>query len=361
MALRVEAVAGRAAAKEFVTFRDRVYASRAVRWPSFEVLDLPILLGEGPFAEGRRVRPLVVRDGRDVVARAAACIDGPYQQYWNEPTLGHFLFFEALPGTRVAVRMLVDAASEWLASEGVATMRAGMGLFEMPFVIDDYDSLPPNILRHNPAYYHGLLKDAGFETVRGFVDYKVAVWPELVTRWQAMIDAVPRAEFSLVPLRAVAETERGRVVADVLNDAFRAHWGYVPTSAVEQDLLNRLFEGTGFLDTTAIAFRGTEPVGQCYVVPEASGFAATAPGRAIRDDERLNFLGIGLRPSARGRGLATAMAAWGYVALARRGARWLSYTLVLDDNWPSRRTAEKLGAEVCASYVAYERTISRAG
>jgi hypothetical protein len=33
----------------------------------------------------------------------------------------------------------------------------------------------------------------------------------------------------------------------------------------------------------------------------------------------------------------------------------VSYTLVLDDNWPSRRTAEKLGAEVCASYVAYRR------
>jgi hypothetical protein len=53
------------------------------------------------------------------------------------------------------------------------------------------------------------------------------------------------------------------------------------------------------------------------------------------------------------------MAAWGYLELARRGAPWLSYTLVLDDNWPSRRTAEKLGAEVCANYVAYERTIGR--
>jgi RimJ/RimL family protein N-acetyltransferase len=357
MALRVETVAGRTAAKEFVRFRDRVYASRAVRWPSFELLDLPILVGEGPFAEGRRIHPLVVRDGDDIVARAAACIDGPYQRYWDEPHVGHFLFFEALPGTRTATRMLVDAACEWLAGQGVTVARAGMGLFEMPFVIDDYESLPPNILRHNPPYYHALLKEAAFETGRGFVDYRIRVRAELVTRWQAMIDAVPRPEFALVPLRTVPEASRGRVVADILNEAFRAHWGYVPTSAAEQDLLNRLFEGTGFLDTTVIAYHGEEPVGQCYVVPEASGFAATAPGRALRDEERLNFLGIGLRPSARGRGLATAMAAWGYVELARRGARWLSYTLVLDDNWPSRRTAEKLGAEVCANYVAYERAV----
>jgi len=28
---------------------------------------------------------------------------------------------------------------------------------------------------------------------------------------------------------------------------------------------------------------------------------------------------------------------------------------VPDDNWPLRRTAEKLGARVCANYVAYRR------
>jgi hypothetical protein len=53
------------------------------------------------------------------------------------------------------------------------------------------------------------------------------------------------------------------------------------------------------------------------------------------------------------------MAARSFLELVRRGATWLSYTLVLDDNWPSRRTAEKLGARVCANYVAYRRRIGR--
>jgi hypothetical protein len=53
------------------------------------------------------------------------------------------------------------------------------------------------------------------------------------------------------------------------------------------------------------------------------------------------------------------MAAQGYLELVRRGARYLSYTLVLDDNWPSRRTAEKLGAEIRANYVTYRRTFGR--
>ncbi len=52
-----------------------------------------------------------------------------------------------------------------------------------------------------------------------------------------------------------------------------------------------------------------------------------------------------------------ALASHAFLTLAQRGASHVSYTLVLDDNWPSRRTAEKLGAEVCASYVAYRRTL----
>jgi hypothetical protein len=62
---------------------------------------------------------------------------------------------------------------------------------------------------------------------------------------------------------------------------------------------------------------------------------------------------------ARGRGVNLAMAAYGFLELVQRGAKYLSYTLVLDDNWASRRTGEKLGASVCANYLAYRRNFLR--
>jgi hypothetical protein len=68
--------------------------------------------------------------------------------------------------------MLMDAACESLQHQGVEAARAGcLGTTDSPFVVDDYESLPPILLRHNPPYYHRLLKDAGFETERGWVDY----------------------------------------------------------------------------------------------------------------------------------------------------------------------------------------------
>jgi hypothetical protein len=91
------------------------------------------------------------------------------------------------------------------------------------------------------------------------------------------------------------------------------------------------------------------------VIPELTvGAVAIAP-RTIQDSEKLNILGIGVRSAQRGKGVNLAMASYAFLELIRRGATWLSYTMVLDDNWPSRRTGEKLGARVCANYLVYRR------
>src|SRR6185503_17427712 len=102
-------------------------------------------------------------------------------------------------------------------------------------------------------------------------------------------------------------------------------------------------------------YRDDEPVGVLWVTPESTAIATLAPDRELRPDERVNFLGIGVLETARGRGVNLAMASYAYLELVRLGATYVSYTMVLDDNWPSRRTAEKLGAYVCANYVAYRR------
>lgn len=358
MALRIETPEGEEALLEFVAFADRVHASRAAYWPTFVGLDLPLLMGESAFAEGRSLRAFAARDGAEIVARVVAVADGRYQRHWGE-RLGHVVMFEALPDTGAAVRLLMDAACAWLAERGAEAVRAGFGVLEMPFVVDAYTPLPPAILRHNPPWYHALLKDAGFETEMGFVDYKIRVTPELEARWASALAAVQRAGIAIVPLRAVSERERPVLFARLFNETFAAHWGYTPTTPAEQETIFALFEGTGFLDTSVVAYRGDEPVGMLSVAPETTALAVVAPGHALADDEKLNFLGIGVRDVARGQGVNLAMAGHAFIALARAGARWVSYTLVLDHNWRSRRTAEKLGGAVCANYLAYRRELHR--
>jgi hypothetical protein len=357
LAIKIEHPAEPEALTEFIQFHERVYEYRDAHWPAMLAVQYPILAGEGPFAAGRTIRPFVARDGGKIVARVAAMIDGRYQSHWNE-SLGHLVMFEALPDARDAVRGMVDEAAEWLKSRGASAARAGYGLLEFPFVIDDYETLPPDIARQNPAYYHALLKDAGFETEQGWVDYRIEVTPELVARYESALAACRNAGFEILPLRAIAANRRLRDFESTWNDAFARHWGATPFSTEEFAYLFQFFEMTGALDTSVLAYRDGVPVGALMVTPPNFEGATLKPGRKLAEHEKLNMLGIGVLEAARGRGVNLAMAAYSYLQLIKQGSKFLSYTLVLDDNWPSRRTAEKLGAKVSASYVTYRRNFA---
>ena len=358
MALRLETPEGRDALTEFILFHDEVYRARSARWPAHVPFQLPTLTGEGPYARDRRLRPFVARDGGRIVARALAVVDGHYQRHWQD-RLGHVSMFEALPDTSAATRLVLDAACEWLRQQGAEDARAGFGLLDFPFTIDSYDALPPSWLRQNPAYYHALLKDAGFETEQGWVDYRIAVTPELVARWERMREATRSAGFELVRLVDLPEARRVPEITRLWNDAFARHWGFVPFAEAEMSTVIETFGPTGMLETTMIAYRGADAVGTLWYLPDLSAFASRDPGRTLAPSEQLNVLGIGVRAAARGRGINLGMAAHAYLESVRQGATHLSYTLVLDHNWPSRRTAEKLGAAVCANYVTYRRRFAR--
>ena len=344
----------RAERLEFLNFHDRVYEYRSAARMEFVPLLMPILEGKSPFSTGRTVRPFIARIRDRIVARALAVVDERYREHWREP-LGHLVLFEATADAGEATRALADAASEWLATNGCRAMRAGMGMLELPFAIDEYERLPPLGARQNPEYYHRILKDAGFETERGWVDYRIEVTDELLDRYRAALEAARRVGFEIVSLADLPAAHRMRDFTWTHNETFRAHWGFSPFTLEDLSLLVELQAPLGALDTSVLAYRDGKPVGMVWSVPESAEFARYHPGRRVQPEERVNFLGIGVCPEARGTGLNLAMAAYAYLDLARRGARHLSYTLVLDDNWPSRRTAEKLGAEVCANYVTYRR------
>ena len=354
MVVRIEQAAGPDALAEFVALHDRVYATRPARWPG-SPLHLPMLLGQTPITKERELLPFVAREGGEVVARACAAIDHPYLAHWNE-RVGHILLFEALPHAREGARGVLDAACEWLAERGMQAARNGFGLFDTPYTTDAYDALPPSIMRQNPPEYHALIKQAGFVTEQGFVDLALEVTPALVERWQGALDGARRQGFEIVPLRELPHEERAGTLCTLWNETFASHWGWCPLSPE----ITALFVADGSaLDTAVVALEAGQPIGFCFVMPDDPSHALLAPGRALRPSERLNVLAIGVRPPARGRGVNYAMAAYGYLELVRRGWTHLSYTLVLDDNWPSRRTGEGLGAQLCANYVAYRRDLRR--
>ena len=343
---------------DFLSFQDRINSNNETWWPAIVPMNLPMLQGEGPSAPGRRFLPLVARRNGDIIARVLAVVDQRYLDHWNEP-LGHISMFEALPDTVDEVRVLHDEACAWLREHGMEAARAGFGVGDFPFRLDAYDVLPPAILRQNPPYYHTLLKEAGYQSERGWVDYKMPVTEELSARWHGFVEDAERRGYEMRRLRDIPAERRLSDFIETWNESFTAHWGIVPQVPAEFGDLLTFLEPMGMLDASVIAYRDDTPVGAVWVVPESASSFASTNTRDLMDAEKMNTLAIGVRPSARRQGVNLAMAAAGYLELAKRGQKYVSYTLVLDDNWPSRRTAEKLGASICANYMVYRRDFDR--
>ena len=99
-----------------------------------------------------------------------------------------------------------------------------------------------------------------------------------------------------------------------------------------------------------------------FSVPDLSpALAQIRPGVKLRPERgggtRGALINIGVLESARGKGVALAMAARSFTTMARSGMCYAGYTLVLDDNWPSRRTAAALGARATGNFVTYRRDL----
>lgn len=359
MTVRIESPCDEDGFVEFVRFANRAHSGARAYWPAMEAIEMPVLLGQGALADGKSMRAFVARENGEIVARVLAFVDPAYARRWGE-RLGHLAEFDALAGTRDAVRAMLDAACEWLRSEGAVAARAGSYIpIDGPFVIDAYNELPEFLARVNPDYYHALLKRAGFECEKGMVDYRIEVTPELVARYESALEAARRGGLEITPLSALSPERRVADFAPAFNEAFYNHWGYVAISDAAFTEFFAMFELLGGLETSLVAYRDGEVVGTLIVVPEQSAMAQVQPGHALKDSERVNFLGIGVRKFARGRGVNLAMASYAYLHLISRGAKFVGYGFALDDNWPSRRTGEKLGGQVCSNYVAYRRNFLR--
>lgn len=366
----VQALRTKEELQRFVEFGDRVYEGNPFRVPPDSHHVIGKLSGEAPGAEHSRVQAFWATDGDDrIVATLAAVVDDAFNRYWDERT-GHLVFFEALPGRAAEAESLIRAACDWLREQGCAAARMSFLVgWHSPFTVDAYDQVPTFLHTYNPPYYHGYVKNAGFMTEHGFIEYTVEFTPELARAYEQMVG---RAAGSGVRLRSwdfERIEEETELFTDLYNEAFAKHWGAPPFTLPEMLPLTVGLKDLLVADFNVFAEADGQAVGFVYALPDLNRAFHPMRGKEIEAnfDEFARHLSaidhglllvIGVKENQRGRGINLAMAARSYLAMMERGYKSAAYTYVLDDNWPSRRTAEKLGAKVTRNYVCYRRELA---
>jgi len=258
---------------------------------------------------------------------------------------------------------MLEEALTWLARRGMAGARSGFAAFlDYPYAIDGYGELSSFLLRGNPEFYHRYFKNSRFFTEKGQVDYTASLTPELLERYSALEAAAGRAGVRLKSWREYGFLSAIDAWTDVINAAFDRHWGWNPITREEVRPMLMPMQGMLVAELSIIAELDGAPVGAVFAVPDFTALLAQVrPGVKLRPERgggtRGALINVGVLPQARSRGIAAAMAARSFLAMARNRMKFAGYTLVLDDNWPSRRTAENLGAQVTGNFVTYRRAL----
>jgi hypothetical protein len=330
--------------ERYAAFGDEVYAGNASWRPPDKHHLAHEISGRVAQGEYARFQPFWAEQEGKVRAVVTAVADGNYRAHWREP-LGHLISFEALPDSGEAAEAVLRRASAWLGEQGCRAVRFHFlpGL-QLPLLLDAYDEPPTIFHGYNPAYYHSYVKNAGFTTERGVMEYQVRFSPELAAAYREMAE-VPGVTFRPFDFsRLEPETE---LFARLCNETFSSHWGYSPLSVA------------AFAGLTVGLRDSLEPEFCVFAEAEGepAGFVYSLPDLNRQPCDHGVLLIIGVRSAFRRRGVNLALGARSYLAMMAKGYQSASYTVVLDDNWPSRRTAEKLGARVARNFNVYRKEL----
>ena len=356
--------------KRYAGFAQEVY-SQSQYWIPPDLHHLVSLLGGNKQAGLHwTVQPFWVESRGRILATLTAVVDELYNRHWNE-RMGHLLFFEALPDSDAAVAALFEAACEWLRAQGCGAARLSfLYAWQLPWTIDAYDTVPTLFHTYNPPSYHCYAKNAGFRTEQGVVQYQIAFTPELASRYREMVARVEAAGVRLRSWDFNRLEEEGLVFARLVNETFAGHWGSPQFSPAQMQGFAAAFKDVLPPNFPGFAEVNGEPVGFVFALPDLNQALHCLRGKPVEEnmDELQRALGqidhgvlliIGVKSALRGRGINLALAARSYLAMIERGYKTASYTVVLDDNWPSRRTAEKLGGRVTRNFIIYRKELAQ--
>ena len=214
--------------QRYVDFTQEVYRENP-HWVPPDAHHLTkVLAGQAGFGPQLQIQPFWVEDGGRVLATVTAATSEVYNRHWNEP-MGHLFYFEALPDQNEAVESLLGAACDWLITRGCGAVRLSMlpGI-QMPYTIDASDAVPTVFHTFNPAYYHSYIKNGGFVTEKGVVQYQIQFTSELADRYREMVERATSSGISLRSCDFERLEQENEDLTKVFNETFSAHFGFMP-------------------------------------------------------------------------------------------------------------------------------------
>jgi len=222
------------------------------------------------FEAGKAIR-WIIRKDNIISGRIACFIEKKYSKGMEQPT-GGVGFFESINNKEVAFKLL-DAAKEWLMSDGIEAMDGIVNFGEKNMfwgtLIENFTDQNTYGMNHHPEYYKILLEEYGFQIYyKQLVFYRDMHIPlqEIFQRKRNSID--PEKNYSVTNCRGKSLEKIGDDFLTVYNNAWGGHHGFSPMKRAQAQRTMKALKPIMDRDILIFAYDGEKPIGFHINIPE---------------------------------------------------------------------------------------------
>lgn len=303
--------------------------------------------GKNPAYRYCDARFFLARSSGRTVGRVCAIVNRRYLEKTGRKC-GRFGWFECQDDPETA-NLLLEAAENWLASEGMTEISGPMGFTDNDmtgFLVEGFDELPTIAGSYNPPWYNDLVASRGYSKEVDYVEYKITVpeeIPEKVIRLTELIRERSRVRvFNETSTRTLSK-KWGHQIFDVLNEAYRDLYGTTLLDEREINYYIKTYLGQVDPEFIKLATDGDRVVGFIIAMPNLSRAFQKAGGRLfpfgfihiLREMKRsrvLDFYLAGIRPEYQGKGVDALMANEMAKSALARGIQYAESNHELENN-----------------------------
>lgn len=374
--LRIVPLESKAELGKFLKVPNAVLGSDP-NWISPLLLERRLHLGAktNPWFQHARWKGWVAYRGDQPVGRISAQIDYLYLERYEDAT-GFFGMLDAEdnPETFAA---LIDAAEQWLRSEGIKRVRGPLNLSindEVGLLVDGFDTPPVFMMGHARPYYGEHIESAGYAKAKDVLAYMVPPdfpAPKVMSRLLRSSKQTVRVR----PLDNARFDEDLAVLREIFNDAWADNWGFVPFTEAEFKDLGHSLKLLIAPELIQIAEVDGKPAAFVAALPNVNEVIKDFNGKLFPfnwikllwglkkrfpKSARVPLMGVrrSFHNTPLGPGLAFLVIDAVRHHLTARGVEQVEMSWILEDNEGMRNIAETIGGRDYKRYRVYEKHLS---
>lgn len=324
-----------------------------------------------PFFGHSSAEFFLARRGGETVGRIAAILNNNHNRFHRERT-AFFGFFESTAQSDVASALL-ERAADWARERGMLQIRGPMNYSTnetVGLLVEGFNTPPSIMMPHNPAYYAGLIENAGFSKAMDLYAWFLLTEKGLSPKIRRVGEKVlADGGIRVREIDMKRFPEEVAAIKKIYNDAWSENWGFVPMTDDEFEHMAKDLKTVLDPRIVLIAEKERQPVAFSLALPDINQALKKVNGRLfpiglpillyeMRRINRVRVLALGIAKAVQNcSGLGAALYYESFRRGVEAGYRTCEFSWTLENNSLINRSMQLFGADIYKKYRVYEKAL----